>query len=416
MKTPVQIKKLLIWALLLETICVTYALYIPSLIWYTSVFYTLSGLAIGIGFLWMPCKRPVVPAAVFAFKATGTQYRWLLMGTGLLFMYHFSKIWFDDSPLNYRDADMLPIIKIMGERALAGNWKWVYDPIPEIWGGTHPIYLPAMWLPFCLPEWLHMDIRWLTVFSIFTVYCIFLWKLPVLHKQAVLLALSGFLLVWWLFTDDKPGLVAYTEEGIVIVYYILLVLALTTRKIWLIAVCVSLCVLSRYALIGWLPAMVFYFIYRKQCKQLIEFAVTGILCFTLLVLLPFGWEVFTRLLLIPSAYIDFSARVWHDAPHVFRESLGWAKFFGGQRIAALHYLLIGLSFTVPLLFMAIALRLQKQYQFAVQNIPLATLKITLVIFYTFIDVPYLYLFYTSSFVSLVAVTVFFKSDTTENTQ
>ena len=35
------------------------------------------------------------------------------------------------------------------------------------------------------------------------------------------------------------------------------------------------------------------------------------------------------------------------------------------------------------------------------NVPLAALKLSLVIFYCFIDVPYLYLFYTSSLVSLI---------------
>jgi len=39
----------------------------------------------------------------------------------------------------------------------------------------------------------------------------------------------------------------------------------------------------------------------------------------------------------------------------------------------------------------------------IANIPLAALKLSLVIFYCFIDVPYLYLIYTSSFVSLIAV-------------
>jgi hypothetical protein len=38
------------------------------------------------------------------------------------------------------------------------------------------------------------------------------------------------------------------------------------------------------------------------------------------------------------------------------------------------------------------------------HLPFAALKITLVVFYTLVDVPYLYLFYTGSFVSLFLVT------------
>ncbi|HLI94061.1 MAG TPA: hypothetical protein VKU83_10640, partial [Puia sp.] len=63
--------------------------------------------------------------------------------------------------------------------------------------------------------------------------------------------------------------------------------------------------------------------------------------------------------------------------------------------AVLHRLLVGLSFTVPLAFTVAAYRRKRN------NIALAALKLSLVLFYCFIDVPYLYLFYTSSLVSLV---------------
>lgn len=45
-----------------------------------------------------------------------------------------------------------------------------------------------------------------------------------------------------------------------------------------------------------------------------------------------------------------------------------------------------------------------------QNLPLVLLKVTMVIFYSFIDVPYLYLFYTSSYVSLIAITYFIMQE------
>jgi hypothetical protein len=116
-------------------------------------------------------------------------------------------------------------------------------------------------------------------------------------------------------------------------------------------------------------------------------------------------KTFFSLITLPSDYIAFAERVWHDAPHVFREGLGVAKFFGPERIVPLHYTLIALSFSVPLLLMYIALRLQKQFGFSEQYIPLAILKIALVIFFNFIDVPYQYLFYTASFISLAGMVV-----------
>ena len=409
MKYFSSLKNILGIVLLLETLCVTYALYFPSLAGYTSLLYTFSGLVIGLCMLWIK-YTPVAGPYFFSFQSPVVRYKWILMGVALIFMRYCSLKWIEDAPLNYQDADMLPIIKTMCERAISGNWLKVYDPIPEIWGGTHPIYLPAMWLPFCLPLILHLDIRCLTLVCLMIPTCIIIWRSNAYHRHAFPVIISTFILIWWLFTDDKAGLVPYTEEGVVIMFYVLLVFAIKSHNTLLIGIAASLCVLSRYALVGWLPAMLLFFVLQKDWKKLIVFIATGLICFVLLVLLPFGWGIFSHLLTLPSAYIDFSARVWHDASHVFRESLGWAKFFGPQRIALLHYLLIGCSLSVPLIFMMAAYRLQKKNNYYLKSIPMATLKITLVVFYTLIDVPYLYLFYTSSFVSIIAIGRYMMSD------
>ena len=406
MKPPANIKAVLLIAFLFETLCVTYALFFPVAIGFTSVLYTASGLVIAWALLWMNRKGEFPAIHPFSFNSTLNRYRWVIMGVALLVICKFSMQWMEDDPLSYQDADMLPIIKTMCERFLAGAWSHVYDPIPEIWGGTHPIYLPAMWLPFSLPAALHIDIRWLTVLVLFLVCSIFLWRLQPLRKYAWLVCLCAFLLFWWLFAFENAGLVPYTEEGIVIFYYVLLTIAVMGRKAWLIGLCASLCVLSRYALIGWLPAMIIYFVYQIEWKNLRQFVVMGILCFVFLFVLPFGWGIFTTLSKLPASYVDFTRRVWHDAPHVFTQGLGWAKFFGPQRISIQHNLLLILSFAVPAVMMIICLQLHKRNHIPVHNIPLAVLKVTLVIFYSFIDVPYLYLFYTSSFVSLIAVCYF----------
>jgi hypothetical protein len=74
----------------------------------------------------------------------------------------------------------------------------------------------------------------------------------------------------------------------------------------------------------------------------------------------------------------------------------------------LHQLLISLSFIVPMAFILICHFLKKKMNLS--NIPLAALKISIVIFYNFIDVPYLYLFFTSSFVSLAVVVIFIRKN------
>lgn len=409
MRVPRNWKNILLIAFLLETLCVTYLLKMKLLIGFASVVFTLCGLLITYCFLILPTPNKASNIASPSSKLLN-RYRWLLTAMAFIAISGTALKWMEDAPLDYHDGDMLPIIKIMSQRFISGAWGHVYDVIPEIWGGMHPIYLPAMWLPFCLPVFLDIDPRWITVLALFAVSALFIWRVQPAHKKAPYLFMGAFLLVWWILSVENSGLVPYTEEGVVIAFYALLAIALTGKNAWFIGLATSLCILSRYAIVGWLPAMLFYFIYNKDYKKLFQFCAMGLCCFIILVLLPFGWQTFVKLAAIPSEYIGFTKRVWNDAPVVFRESLGWAKFFGPTNIALQHYLLVGLSLSIPLIFMLGTLIFQNKLRFNNAHIPFAALKLTLVVFYTLVDVPYLYLFYTGSFVSLFLVTYLIAGD------
>lgn len=412
MNVPRNIWPILITAFLLETACVTYGLYIPGLINLLSVVHSFSGLMIAWALLWTRPSSTHFTLRHFAFTAAN-RYRWLLTAMVLVMMIQQFLRWKADIPIDFHDADMLPIIQKMGTRFLAGQRSHVYDIIPEIWGGIQPIYLPAMWMPFTIPLALGMDMRWITVFMFFFVFCFFIWKLEPVKKHAPFAMGGCFLLLWWLFADNKAGLIPYTEEGVVIFFYVLMVMALHRQNAWLTGLAISMCVLSRYVLIGWIPAYFLFLVYRKQYRDLVKMITIGTICFVLLVIVPFGWGMIHSILQLPEKYVDFSRRIWHDAPHVFRDGLGWAKFFGAQRVEQMHHLLLVVSFTVPLTCMYIGLELHKRYGIPVQNLPLVILKLTMVIFYSFIDVPYLYLFYTSSYISLIAITYFIMQEDEE---
>ena len=403
------IKRALVIAFVIETFCVTYALKFPAFISIATVLYFLSGATIAVLFLFLPQATipfSAVKNKLFHFNA----YRFLCMGIMGVMMYHFAAGWMADDPIVVKDADMLPIIQVMCQRFLHGNWKQVYNIIPEIWGGMNPIYLPAMWLPFSIPQALHLDVRWTTVASLFFAFSVFIVLFKPYKKELSLLflALAAFTIFWWLFTDETPGLVPYTEEGVVIAYYTLLVLALLSGNYWLIAITISLCALSRYSFTGWLPAYLVYLLLQQQWKKIGQLVFTGISFLLLFLLLPFGSEIIKNTLQLPSAYVSFAARVWNDDPEIFPKLLGFSKFFGPDRIALQHLLLISFSFTVPIVFVVFCWWMKVRRHKNIFNIPLASLKVALVLFYSFIDVPYLYLFYTSSFVSLIAIVFFLR--------
>lgn len=396
-------KNLLFIFFLLETLCVTYALKFPVLISLATILYTVSGMAIALLLLHMP-ERKISLMYLPDTKTPVWIYQLLLLLFVGLFIIFFTQRWIERSPLSYRDADMIPIMQVMAERFLEGNWSVVYAPVQEIWNGIQPIYLPAMWMPFLLSVKSGLDPRWVTSFAVFLSFAMFisLWRA---HWQKVsgpfLLLITG-ILCYWLYTDPTHNFIRLSEEGIVVFYYSVLVLAILSENFLLIGIAAALCALSRYAIAGWLPAIMLYLLLiRKQKRDTVRFVSSFTCVVLLLVIFPFGTKPLEIAFQQPQQYMQHAARIWKESPEYFTQSMGLAKFFGPGRIVMQHTLLLYASFLLPFLFVLGMRYLSKQRSY--NNIALALLKLTIVIVYSLIDVPYQYLFYTSSFISLLAV-------------
>ncbi|HCL06544.1 MAG TPA: hypothetical protein DHW64_11535, partial [Chitinophagaceae bacterium] len=330
---------------MLETLCVTYALKFNAIIPLATVLYTLSGVAISFFILRIPDKKNRTASGVYEFRAVWS-YQLMMLLFGGLVMFLFTKQWVNQSPLSYTDADMIPIMQVMSQRFLEGDWLMVYQPVQEIWNGIQPIYLPAMWMPFLLSVKFGFDPRWITSLAVFLSFSIFIlyWKA---HWQkisgAVLLLVAGILCLW-LYTDTTHNFIRLSEEGIVVFYYSLLVLALLSENFLLVGIAAALCILSRYAIAGWLPAMLVYlFLIRKQKRDSIRF-LSAFITIVVLLILPFGLEPIRIALEQPQQYIKHAVRIWREAPEYFTQSMGLAKFFGPEQIEVQHRMLILFSF------------------------------------------------------------------------
>src|SRR5216117_585762 len=137
----------------LQVLSSTYFLDIPNFYVVDSFIFLLSGVGICI------C---LIQTSPFPVKVHGILNRQLLFKVLIIILllplsYELARRIMDNTPLQYTDADMLPVMKVMGERFWSGHWKQVYQPIPEIWNGIKPIYLPAMWLPFSFSIIFHFD-------------------------------------------------------------------------------------------------------------------------------------------------------------------------------------------------------------------------------------------------------------------
>ncbi len=394
---------LLIFLFLIETLCVTFLLEFKTQMYFISVIYFISGLLITYLILKNTFEATSYKYELKNIYGKNIQYKILISVIVLIVMYRFSKEFFLYNPLNYKESDMLPIIKVMCERFVSFKIKDVYQPINEIWGGTKPIYLPALWMPFSIPTLLHIDIRWLSVSLFFLIFAYPIWRLNLNKEGSTLMIASIFILFWYLFSVEDANLIIYTEETVVITFYLLLAVTIIHRQKYLMAIVITLCLFSRYAFIGWIPALIIYSLYKKDWKYILIQGLVILTFFYFFLILPFGTQLIYDIIHLPGRYIDFTSRVWKDTPTVFTEGLGFAKFFGPNHILLQHKILIGASLLVPSFYMVGLLAVKKKYQLNKTAILLSSLKLSLVIFYTFIDVPYTYLFYTSSFITMIIV-------------
>lgn len=383
---------LLVGSALVQTLCATYFLSIPGFAAAASLLFVACQLVSCVCLLHLP--------PLFVRRTTfvnGQSVPKLLVAGALLpVSCLLARSIMDGTPLQIEYADMLPIIGVMCNRFLRGNLRQVYQPIPQIWNGVHPVYLPALWLPFCASLLFRFDMRWTTVVCLWggVLFCLLpVWK----HRKLIpLYAASLLLLLLWLHTEKTNNFIRLTEEGVVVFYYSLLTVALLCGNAWLTGIAVALCLLSRYAVIGWLPFAVLISFAKREYRFLGKATVAGGAVAALLVL-PFGVEFLEQQLRLPQQYIAHAQRVWHENPEFFSHSLGLAKFFGPERTNLLHWILVGGTFAAPLLFF---LAVYKK-DFRTVNVLLAGFQLSLCFFYAFIEVSYLYLFYTPVFAGLV---------------
>ena len=94
-----------------------------------------------------------------------------------------------------------------------------------------------------------------------------------------------------------------SEEGVVIFYFVLLCLSIISGNALFMGLTASLCLLSRYSMIGWLIPCLMYFVARKDFRRLFIFSVTGILCFLFFFLIPFGWKTLEQMAALPEIYV-----------------------------------------------------------------------------------------------------------------
>ncbi|MEL6969160.1 MAG: hypothetical protein AAFZ63_20875 [Bacteroidota bacterium] len=302
-------------------------------------------------------------------------------------------------PLDYTFADMLPIIQIMGERWLAG--EAVYEIIPEIWGGMQPIYLPVMWLVYVPAIILDVDMRVINLLMLVLVSALVLepWRKSTWQTLFLRLTLLLTLLVYVLYFYST--FITISEEPVVVGFYVALAYAVLREHRLLLIIALTSCFLSRYTLIFWVIVYFGYLLWQHNRRQTLWVMLgTGTLVVILLILSQgiYQLELFISL---KDDYLDSFQDpdlAWRTQNTVSK-NIGIARFLAFDHLIYLHRALFWVSLALPVLLFT-------WYHIRRLAVPLAifaicSLKLCLVYFFNFNALPYSYLFYTSTFLSVL---------------
>ena len=368
--------------------------------------YFFSGLIISVIII-----LPKKDKAVLSAENMGVGKYLFPIGTILLFIVGipFVSSLYQQHPIDYKVADMLPIMQIMTERFISGDNP--YQVIPEIWGGMQPIYLPAMWLPFIPAQLFDFDMRWITYLMI-GLGCM---SLSLIGKDSKRYNWTGLVLVplsVLLYSIIKVDvrLLVHSEEGIVIFYYLLLAAGLYYRSFITITLALAFCMMSRYSLAIWALMFVSYVYYYHTKSRALSLTLysAGFALFLLVVTRGIlHIDVFASLSGDYLRDIQLPEHKWKFMPTI-NESLGFAKFFKYEELPILHNIFFFFTIGIPSLCIFVYHKYRDSLNRRFFN--LASLKLSLVFFYNLLILPVQYLFYTSTFLSIAILYFYIKEE------
>lgn len=361
-----------------------------------------------------PPWKPIVPAV-----ALGV---WLCVGK-LAEAFH-------NYPIQIASSDIIPALSIYTKRFL--SHELVYTPFTDELGYfSLPTYLPATWVPYLLPEWLRVDYRWMASLLLLLGIGGYLAVLSRLRKSGshtFLLAFLPFAFTYAIIRTDA-SIFGYTVESMIVGYYFLLVAGILLRSWPLQVLALLLCLLSRFSLVFWLP--LYLLLVFLQDKRQLAVLLAGALGIGILLLyvVPFmsqDWGMFMR---VQAAYTDVAVNEWRHLneqglPYHLYNGVGFGNFFyrflGGELVDRIR-LLKTVHIALLLLITAGSGWLYWRQQAPRSDYRIhavLTLKLYLITFYAFLQVPYSYLASVGILLSLfllllVAGTIAAECDTQE---
>ncbi|MBF9223737.1 hypothetical protein [Hymenobacter ruricola] len=374
----------------------------------------LCGCALGF---WL--RRPAVaPAAEAVLRRVPVAGLLLLLGGGWVLSVQAPAVATRPVSLNY--SDVIVILQTYVSRFRSG--EVVYRYLTNLSYPLFPNHLPMQWLPYVPADALGIDYRWwamgLLLLLGFGAYQLVLVRQPLSWLEFGLKALLPAYFVVRLI-QANPDIYSLTCEPTIICYYCLLAASVLGRSAGLQATALVLCLMSRYSVVFWVPFFL-WVLWREVSPRhaLVVAGLTGagILGVYVVPFLSHDWTIFSHAL---AEYRIATLGEWSrssgtDLPvHVFGGTgvASWFYTYGpesiSERITLLQRTHVVVSAGVVALVAWLYYRLRHRLDYRLAA--LIGLKLYLATFYSFLQIPYLYLTSLSLFISLfVVMTVGFR--------
>ena len=310
-------------------------------------------------------------------------------------------------PVSVRESDVIPQIETLVKRHQQGSFP--YTIITE-WGyDFFPTYLPLTWGPFHLTEFMMVDYRYLVFAGWMLLLVAFSQKL-LRYFANDLVHLYMFVLlqfIFWGYLLYSDLSLIRTVELLISAYYALFLFSLEKTKWWAMGLALTVCLLSRYSLVLWLPF--FFLLLWKEKGPVVVLKCIALISagITVLYVVPFlskDVDIFFRGV---KTYTIAGLGEWKGQRWQSRGEKPF-QLFRGTGLAAMFYetssapveqkldqfkqihLWVSLL-SVILLTAWYWLKLHKQ-KMRLQLVIAAALKIYLAVFYGFVLIPYVYLY------------------------
>lgn len=404
---------ILCFLVLIEVLLLTYAQNIFGFIISPVVLFIMSLLIALIPLLYFYNKQVNIPSLSFSINEKNTKIVVFLFLIGILLLMFFPRGGllriYQVFLVDKKYSDIIPTIQIMCNRLFNGNP--IYVKIEDFGYYLPPTYLPMMWLPYTIAAYFHFDFRWIAfgifLFCITTVILLFTSKK---NKNSFFIML--YLFFFYSLIENKSDILGWTVEVMNGAFYTFLAIAIFSNKKYFIAIALAVCLLSRYALVFFVPVLLLVEWYKNNLKFTINIMVVSgvIVCVLMLLLVQNNW------LDLYDGFKYYAISGLGEWNHLNDKGLpfhicngngfaAWTYFFKSGTIEDKFSFARQLQFVMVI---AVSLMLMLVYYFIKQKIShiiylLAAFKIYLAFFYGFIQVAYTYLFIVPLMYSIVFI-------------